>query len=549
MTLNKWLHACKFKIFRADPRLPTHLQLDGGKFQIPDDLHDKFLELYADELTHHNEETRWWSIHECATRYFALFFDLDLENKIDERNELSIDIIKKIARIIQAVVSQFFPSTKSEHKKNTHLIVLAAPPKFTNDTRKSGLHLVFPHVHVDLNQALQIRENVWRELSKQGNVVPNMTRSWEHVVDEQVYTGNAGLRMVGSHKWKICSTCKRQRQLQASCGDCMGRGGTNVNRRYMPFIELNYKGKSRKFQSRQWEWRDVVKMCSIRRPSVIENNMPFVVPKNAAHYPIKILYNTEPDSEVPSWINAIRAGKEKKVTEQGKLAPKNTEFTRRTKYQEDLTGDDTRVKLLETFIRQHCHWNYKHLQIDKVIRRERAPGYIEYLVNVSGDGSRFCQNVGRSHSRSSIYFYACNKGIMQKCFCRKSNENESYSNVPCHQFAASTTHWEEGQRSGIILHRYLFDSDTIESRLAMQKNIVPNVSSSSETEDDHMNQMLNLETVAMDKILSETHTGTLPRIKRKKTEFHSNSLNSLQMKLDSAKSKNDLPDDLKNMLT
>lgn len=49
--------------------------------------------------------------------------------------------------------------------------------------------------------------------------------------------------------------------------------------------------------------------------------------------------------------------------------------------------------------------------------------------------SKFCQNVGREHGSSNVYFVLRPGGISQHCYCRKSDTDGRMSGRPCREFA------------------------------------------------------------------------------------------------------------------
>jgi hypothetical protein len=349
--LRQWLINQNFYMEKgADAKNATHLLMTGGKLCVADDQYDTFLRYYADDLARKSSNL-WWSLHENATRYSRVYFDFDIGEWAErEGAEMSREHIMKFVRILQKQVLAHFPSVATRRRgvdnKLDHAglcIVLAAPTAFMQKfnekeqtmqwRRKTGLHIIFPYLYADLNQLLQLRTATIDALDRESDKfpAPDKANSWAAVIDEQVYTNNAGLRMPGSDKFDTCDACRKKRS--AMCSVCNGRERVRIERPYWPIMSLDATGAS----TIQWQaLRDdplrMLQLCTIRKPYQYVNNPPFVVPPNAAVYadtPIIYTVDTQyildnlPDNDMGSGVVGSRGGSLRNSTDDDLALPRD----------------------------------------------------------------------------------------------------------------------------------------------------------------------------------------------------------------------------------
>lgn len=169
----------------------THLLLNGGKLNIPTDKHKEFLKLYSEEL----EKGTKLYIVEKRPEIFKFMIDVDIKD-----NEYwDTDKIKKLTQIIQTVVFDFY-------EFDTNVICCKTPPKILQDKDnggpdkiKTGIHLIWPRIFINSENALILREGILHKLNEIEDDNFKPLNKWEDVIDHLVYTRN-GYRMVGSDK-------------------------------------------------------------------------------------------------------------------------------------------------------------------------------------------------------------------------------------------------------------------------------------------------------------------------------------------------------------
>jgi hypothetical protein len=75
---------------------------------------------------------------------------------------------------------------------------------------------------------------------------------------------------------------------------------------------------------------------------------------------------------------------------------------------------DPEFALIRKLVRSHPQQNYKSIEIKDIWRNHDLD---EFVIRVRGEGSSYCQNVGRGHDHNTIYFKLRADGLRQRCFC------------------------------------------------------------------------------------------------------------------------------------
>lgn len=161
----------------------THLLLNGGKLNVPDDKHSLFLRIYAKALE--NGE-RVYVVERRRKDIFRMMIDFDgvFEEKLTQ------EMRKGIAKTIQQIVYKLYDI-------DFNVISLIAPPvKKADSGWKCGIHFIWPRLFVSSEIALAIRQ----EILAQFTMTAKCNNAMDDVFDPLVYTRN-GFRMVGSDKW------------------------------------------------------------------------------------------------------------------------------------------------------------------------------------------------------------------------------------------------------------------------------------------------------------------------------------------------------------
>ena len=193
----------------------THLLLNGGKLNVPQDQMNLFFEQYIDGLTHGPQY-----IVECKTPVFRFHLDIDYV----DTHEMSEDMLDDFCFESQNVLKNIFIG-------DTSCIVCLADSKHTNKGIKSGVHLIFHNIWVTKDIALEVRKRIVHKMSCE-----TPSKDWKDIIDVSVLKQN-GFRFPWSRK---ASRCKK------NCSRCIGCiGYVDEGRPYRPqYIQTHEGGKT-----------------------------------------------------------------------------------------------------------------------------------------------------------------------------------------------------------------------------------------------------------------------------------------------------------------
>lgn len=165
----------QYRARQGDKR--SHLLLDGGVLDVPDDRHAAFLNAYANAVARGER----MCVVEIKTPVFRLFVDLDFKGSSAVSGEE--DLKRRICQTCYDVAVACFEIDRVE------MVVLEA----TGGSASRGVHLVFPDIFVTVDTAKAYRHAVSAEVPASEGV------DLAKVFDACVYSGS-GLRMPWSCK-------------------------------------------------------------------------------------------------------------------------------------------------------------------------------------------------------------------------------------------------------------------------------------------------------------------------------------------------------------
>jgi hypothetical protein len=406
-------------------KVTTHLCMMGrygGILHVPDDQYNKFLELYADGVM--AGESSYFS--EQRTLVFPMIFDYDIMRK----TKVNIKFITNLVQLAQIEMKKYYKPDPTPTNQNPWtsdrwlaIICIASTKKIEEDKIKTGVHVYFPNLLVDQEQALQMRYSILCSVEKlEDDLVKERKsevdkrfsgtslnydqlkehwsyqssgNSWEEIIDHQIYTTN-GLRMPYSNRALSCHVCKKERPAdRKSCWKCLGHGKIDEDRPYKPHIVLDEHGTRQTSLENQlkrnFHWS--VKMCSIRRPMGTLVTPGYEIYEGAPKY----VPETTTKRKIKS-TNSTQA----------------TQSTKRKLSEVELS--DVRFQTVMNIINQRTIPQYTDLVGKNMEKNVNAN---KYLVKVRGHGDRYCMNKRDYHNGSHIWFEVSTKGICQRCFCRK----------------------------------------------------------------------------------------------------------------------------------
>lgn len=415
----------------------------GGGFVLnsSEEMEKKFLYHYATDIK--NGITHY--IIERRTPFFHFHADLDIKRKDPMDDENIIALMNDFFVCVQ----KFYPSTTAVSRFD--MVVCTSVGK-----GKTGIHVIFPNLIVNQNQAIDIRNYyVSFLISKYGDMV-GLQNSWEDIVDMSVYEAN-GLRMVGSNKTEDCPDCDGKRCKKSSdsprrniCTTCGGRGRIDTGKIYKPHLYMR-NGQIHELGTRAVQMgltmqftdsgkkRAVIELCSIRCPNVNESSSDFSI---------------SDEDMVKMATTRVKKGKDGNE-EKRPQSPReriyksvNTELGTYRMTEEDVKGmgkwrqkqfihqRSEQFQLVQEYIQsKNFPAPWRKLSIHNMFTNPKKSFYV---VNVRGEGQRFCLNNRKgNHKSNNIYFYIERTAITQRCFCscqttenRKNGKCENYSSEP-----------------------------------------------------------------------------------------------------------------------
>lgn len=443
----------------------THTLLDGykgGKVMVPDELFSSFLSAYATDVANGvplyvNELRRVW---------FRMFLDLDImheqqlsaseveeivcmacecfrrfypEYKVSmDRNKFLaivsdacpksicsnpqslIDLLQDAKQLGQ-IVDDSLPSDdaididydasifKDRIWDVTYKTVFRLPDGrlFQNTHRengklKHGIHVVFPHLIVNTEYAMYMREALVAALTKKFDT-KYAEKGWHQVVDNAVYV-SSGLRMIYSQKTQICQVCKKKNTTEG-CGNCKNGKLLVDGRPYVfKFACLDGKIDEATTELLKNNIRKLIDYAIIRSDAQPPKDKPKEGPAGwkmfdgcptfGKTYEIK-------DDRPPKHLS-----KEPVFPEEKK--------TLRT-WKSKITVTDARIiELLQSQIRTRFVKEYRNVRVASIVRDDNM-----YYVALDGEGRNFCLNLNppRDHKSNRVWASVTMEGISMRCFC------------------------------------------------------------------------------------------------------------------------------------
>ena len=405
----------------ADKSRPkTHFMLDGGKMSVPHERQDEFDESYARALF---EGEPVFVVELKTSPVYYLMFEFDL--KMPRGRLLSDEELRLFVSVVQRVVAPMFSDFP-----NTSVAVLTAPPKDcvadpgAVPATQNGIHMVWK-IPVNSEAVWKVRAVVLRELESRLTGVVPFVSPWLEMFDPCVLMDN-GLRMVGSRKAEICPDCKKKKAFDRNaagllCARCQGQGHLDNGRPYSLAFYAGpdgaEDGPATKTLKDPLRLYDLVKACSIRACGAPLEAVPV------------LRFACEPD-RLRAEANA--AADRSAFTSSRRKNPKAAAATadaRKEKRAEsrdeliDLTPDQAEYRALANFILTE----FVGTPVATHVKRCKSKDI--YIVNSK---CHWCANKRGDHAHSFVYFYATPVGVVQRCFCFKSQAD----GVSCRNFCS-----------------------------------------------------------------------------------------------------------------
>lgn len=439
---------------------PTHLHLDGGKFYIPSYRHSEFLNKYHLSLKmnqNYNSKVNINYISEVRTDpIFRLYMDMDITSA-DELDP--IGYVKTIHKTIMEMLWYRNNPEKKLDRVTGRMIVLCAKSKKLLKGVKTGVHLIWPGIHVDQETVLWLRSGVLQRLVYEyGERKEDVTENpWEDVIDSSVYDKGKGLRMIGSWKAERCKVCLKE-SIDYDCSHCGNANFFGENRPYefrmlldsngndFKSIEINkiieYMYEKPLCQKFDFE-KFIVFESSIRLVNNKSGKSIVATEQQQQEEPNVLIKHMDISSE---WyrkenyddLKNENKRKQNKAKQRNKQLREENETPQDKKSMEQIikknpvsSVEDKRCLMVQKFIRTNFK-AYNHIEIlDLIELQQRGGDNHVYIVKTN---ERYCLNIGDEHSSNHIYFTVTPTGIRQKCHADKVYDNgrtcANYASMP-----------------------------------------------------------------------------------------------------------------------
>jgi hypothetical protein len=397
--------------YKANAAPYTHLLMSGGKYCIPQDFEETFLQEYAKEWSagRHNY------FIECRTNVFRMLADIDA----DDDHEWTEEDVLSMVKPWQEIMSQLFPDMSPEQLRVT---TATTKHKLDKDGAiKNGVHLVWPELWVDTQRALVIAQVVLQHFERTQKRAQGR-KSWHEVIDACVYDGN-GLRMIGAYKHAPCKTCKKQGQIpvetmdgnkvKVKCPRCRGnRCLEERDRVYLVQYILDGRGQRMPEEEKLFldDAQYMISQTSIRDTT-------------RARESVKL-------SNMPQWFSSLELTKQTKVPQLRKAFKDVPELQKHVLHEKGSIpsgSKDSHVidigsstfSIIDRLITSLP--NYRDARITRVSSFKTRDGTPMFVALTN---SNFCLNKGSNHESEHIYFWIFADGIKQRCFCRCPTERK-----------------------------------------------------------------------------------------------------------------------------
>ena len=354
-----------------------------------------------------------------------------------------------LVRFVQSSLKDFYPGlVRKSPKSFTVLICLTTPKKIKNGGYGEGVHLVFPYLEVNSEQALNIRATMIYRLNAHaefGNRPED--NSWRKVFDEGVYgEKGGGLRMLGSRKAQRCQCTKKRRGNEGGEPNCQlhcNEGWSWDSRIYWPEYMLNGDGvvmteelktllnpdvmvqpRNRLKPPRPDNLYRLMKMASLRTSSAAANPEFSMPPASVRHVAAKPA-NPKGRKRAP-------------VREEDRIHKEDERTISAIRNKKLFSSDHPWLRLFMLLVIRKFgeHYRPSHVtRLYQVTNNHPQKGVqISYMINIGGPGSNFCQNVNRDHRSNTVYFLLDEYGIVQRCHCKCDEVRPS--GITCKKFTS-----------------------------------------------------------------------------------------------------------------
>jgi len=419
----------------------THTFLDSrktGKVFVPPALAEGFYDAIALDVQHN----RLPPLNELKVNsVFHMFADLDIRADAAEKLPDAVDV----GRVCVRVARRFLPEWDA-----LRLIVLCAPDKTTDDgaRHKRGMHLHFPGLRVQMNEALYMREATVDALSK---AFPDI--DWPEDFDNSPFVNpSGGLRVVGAPKASACDACDNERERKRGCQSCGGTGKMESRPPQRYTFRTCLDGEGNVDEGRcgvlTTNFGALVRACSVR--SIAQTVTPEWRRFEGCPSFSAIQYNK---------YSAPTAGSKKRAFGDDKTSMRSWPQT--TVVEKDKI--DRLTKIFRTRFRSPDGTNV-YAQVDLYPIRFSSRNNT-YYCQFRGQGESYCFNKGTDHSKNRVYGIVTRTAAYVRCHSATGPEGR-LSGKPCREFRSKEEYLSPGEQaclfpSGATLAKSVFTASAL----------------------------------------------------------------------------------------
>ena len=391
----------------------THTYMTGAKIVLHDGGDMQELQrLLADAIRSGAETldpTRTCApcLTELHTHIFPLYVDVDLKVPAEA---LAPATVERLAAILCRQLLRFYPDADPRGPMSRCVVCARSgrPTRDADGRHKHGLHLHWPEVIVEVDQARQILESMTGGLDRETwtDALGVARVDWEEALDRSVY--NTGLRVLHCPKARKCAACNGRADAPCSaCGELNNRH--EIDPRVYGFCMALEGGARSEAYARELHapLTRLVRATSVR------------VDARAVHEvtPGYRVYDGCPPLRV-----GTAAGKRKRPGAPSASSADERRLPRAYREREEVT-DPARLAIMRRLVAQH---HPEYAQSTLRVRLAESKGVGRYSVLLSGDGARYCTNKRDYHRSNNVHMEVwrdrnhLHGGVrsVMRCWCR-----------------------------------------------------------------------------------------------------------------------------------
>ena len=340
---------------------PAVVLMDGGRLYIPDSEYADFLAVYAARAF---DEPLY--VIERPSQYMRFYADFDVMHDGGAHDAPAAYV---------TALAQAFALSAAQHLQTDSPTVVLRAIKASSEAaaapQKIGIHLIMPRTRVTAAEAERVREAILGDLIQARALAPP-TNGWDDAFDKSVYR-QGGLRLVASRKMVPCQ-CGT-----ASLAPCTHRRGrVDAGRAYTLVHVVDAQG------ARDDTWTQ------------------------------KLRYNPALCVVMSSIRTSRRDGDPRPRDDD------DDDNAKKKKQRRTLVASGTPSSTTSSLRLQDCchqvHARHRDLIVESRVRLNDMR--VALRVRGDGDAERYCPNVERCHSSSSIYYVADGTQGVMRCACR-----------------------------------------------------------------------------------------------------------------------------------